>query len=72
VTDEIDTSDATCADFKVGCRVQLHPCADSWMQGDRYGEVIGVYPIIEVVQVRMDVSKRSLRFHPKNILKGEM
>jgi hypothetical protein len=45
---------------------------DSWMQGDRYGEVTGVYPVIEVVQVRMDVSKRSLRFHPKNILKGEV
>jgi hypothetical protein len=69
VTDEIDTSDATCADFSVGRRVQLHPCTDFWMQGDRYGEVTGVYPDIEVVRVKMDVSGRSLRLHPKNILK---
>ncbi len=67
--EEVDTSDATCADFKVGCRVQLHPCTDFWMQGDRYGKVTGIFPAIEIVRVRMFVSKRILRLHPKNILK---
>jgi len=26
----------------IGKRVALHPALDRWMQGDRYGEIIGI------------------------------
>lgn len=28
--------------YTVGDRVEIHPAADSWMRGDRYGEVVSV------------------------------
>lgn len=28
--------------MKQGDRVEIHPAFDEWMQGDRYGEVIGL------------------------------
>lgn len=61
--------------FTPGTRVQLHPATDAWMQGDRFGTVIGYgrrskrqvsgpRPIL----VKMDRSGRTRRLHPDNIL----
>ena len=60
-----------------GQRVQLHPATSEWMQGDRYGEVIGygrarapgrhneTTPTCPI-RVRLD-SGRVRRFHPDNV-----
>lgn len=51
--------------LKPGTRVELHPGLDAWMQGDRYGEVIGVrYSNLAGAPrytVRLDKSGRLLR-----------
>jgi hypothetical protein len=49
-----------------GFRVQLHPATDAWMSGDKYGEVIRVTG--SRYHVRMDVSRRTLRLLPENVL----
>lgn len=57
--------------IKVGQRVQAHPATDSWMRGDRYGEVVKVIRRSRtVVVVRMD-SGRVVRFHPSNLMEVE-
>lgn len=50
---------------KVGDRVQIHPAADAWVRGDRYGEVVKVGRTI--VHVRMDRSGRIRWFHAASI-----
>lgn len=52
--------------LKVGDRVQIHPAADAWMQGDRYGEIVRVGN--SIVHVRMDRSGRVRWFHAESIL----
>jgi hypothetical protein len=52
--------------FVVGQRVQAHPCTDIWMRGDRFGTVARIGR--KYVSVRMDVSKRTLKFHPLNLM----
>jgi hypothetical protein len=63
-----------------GTRVQLHPACDEWMQGDRYGTVVGFGRARDYVDtwtrevvkrspvlVKLDVSGRTRRFHPDNV-----
>ena len=52
----------TLKDFKVGDRVELHPATDTWMQGDRYGEVMIIGRVY--VHVKMDRSGRQIPFRP--------
>lgn len=66
--------------MKPGTRVQLHAATDAWMQGDRYGTVVGLgrargyrdtftgkVEKIRPVRVKLDKSGRILRFHPTNV-----
>jgi hypothetical protein len=65
--------------LQIGTRVALHPACDEWMQGDKYGNVVGfgrkreyvdtftkerVYA--RPVRVKLD-SGRVRRFHPDNV-----
>lgn len=62
-----------------GQRVQLHAATDEWMQGDRYGTVVGfgrkreyIYPDgtrqwTRPLRVKLDKSGRVKRFHPDNV-----
>ena len=64
--------------MKKGTRVQLHAACDEWMQGDRYGVVIGLghkrqyidrytkeISWIRPIRVKLDKSGRIRRFHPE-------
>lgn len=53
--------------FIEGERVQMHPATDTWMMGDRYGEVLRV--TATRVHVRLDISGRTIRCHPSNVLR---
>ena len=66
--------------YRKGQRVQLHAATDEWMQGDRYGVVVGLSRAREYVdretaahfmqvpvRVKLDVSGRVRRFHPDNL-----
>ena len=53
--------------FAIGQRVETHPATDAWMQGDRFGEVVGYGQRragVAPVKVLMDRSGRVRRFHP--------
>jgi hypothetical protein len=63
-----------------GTRVQLHPATSEWMQGDRFGTVVGFGRLREYVdsftgerimarpvRVELDRSGRVRRFHPDNV-----
>jgi len=52
--------------FKIGQRVQLHPATDTWMRGDRYGEVVKIGRLY--IHVKLDKSDHVLRFRPDNLL----
>jgi hypothetical protein len=67
-------------DIPKGTRVQLHAATDQWMQGDRYGEVVGrgrTRDFIETATgktvqdrpylVRLDKSGKTVRLHPDNL-----
>jgi len=61
-------------------RAQMHPATDCWMEGDRYGTVIGYGRKItyrttgglavtnKPLRVRLDKSGRVIRVHPDDIL----
>jgi hypothetical protein len=49
------------AGFKLNDRVQLHPCTDSWMRGDRFGEVVKVGRL--ACTVKLDKSGKKSAFH---------
>lgn len=64
-------------DERIGKRVQMHPARDEWMQGDRYGVVVGIGRKREYVdhftkartmerplRIKLDVSGRIVRAHP--------
>ena len=53
-------------DFKVGCRVQLHPATDMWMRGARYGNVTKIGR--KYITVQLDVWKTPIRIHPDNLI----
>ena len=65
-----------------GARVALHAATDEWMQGDRYGEVVGFTRLREcreygkpagyrakLVRVKLD-SGRVRVFHPTNVMQS--
>lgn len=55
--------------FSIGERVQAHPATDTWMRGDRFGVVEHISKGRKrLVHVRMDISKRLLRFSADNLL----
>lgn len=62
--------------FQVGDRVQAHPATDTWMRGDRFGQIEkitkgrrrGSEPRMPIAYVRMDVSRRLIRFSLDNLL----
>ena len=64
----------------IGRRIQLHAATSEWMQGDRYGEIVGLghtrqyYDVAlgETIKarpyrVKLDKSGRIRRFHPSNV-----
>ena len=66
--------------FNIGDRVGLHPACDEWMQGDKFGEVVGYGRKREYIdtftkekdtttpiKVKLEVSGRVRRFHPDNL-----
>ena len=66
--------------YAVGQRVSLHAATSEWMQGDRYGEVVGhgrarefvdtftgQHIMARPVKVKLDRSGRVRRFHPDNL-----
>ena len=68
--------------MKTGTRVALHPACDEWMQGDRYGEIVGrgrarqyrdrftgAISVERPYRVKLD-SGRVRRFHPDNVSKA--
>ena len=52
--------------FRIGQRVQAHPATDTWMRGDRYGDVAKITRTH--IHVKMDRSGRTIRFAPPNLL----
>jgi hypothetical protein len=57
------------SDYRVGQLVQAHPATDTWMRGDRYGRVEAVGR--KLIAVRMNTSKRLIKFSPDNLLPDE-
>lgn len=66
--------------MKKGTRVQLHAATSYWMQGDRYGTVLGMglpreyvdrydgtRSMVAPVRVKLDKSKRTVTLHPSNL-----
>ena len=67
-------------DSRIGQRIQMHPARSEWMQGDRYGEVIGLGRARQYVntftreielerplRIRLDKSGRIVRAHPDEV-----
>ena len=68
------------ADSRIGQRIQMHPARSEWMQGDRYGEIIGLGRVRQYVntftreielerplRIRLDKSGRIVRAHPDEV-----
>ena len=64
-----------------GQRVSLRPACDEWMQGDKYGEIVGYGHArqyhdsftgdinkVRPYLVKLDKSERTRRFHPDNVI----
>jgi len=66
-----DNSPQCIAGFCIGQRVQTHPATDSWMRGDRYGDVVGFKRGGGAIKVHLDVSGRTKAFDPNNLLHVE-
>lgn len=69
---------------RVGQRVQLHAATDEWMQGDRYGVIVGYgrardyrntynkeITKVRPIKVKLDKSGRIRRFHPESVFEIE-
>lgn len=53
--------------FKVGDRVEIAPCTDTWMRGARFGDVVEVKTHngrIAILCVRMDKLRKVLKLSP--------
>lgn len=48
-------------------RVELHPGTDAWMKGDRFGTILKLDEIKNLVHVKMDRSGKVLRLTPGNV-----
>lgn len=55
--------------FFEGQRVQTHPATNSWMRGDRFGEVVQVGRTL--VRVKMDRSGLTISFSPKDLVRPD-
>ena len=64
----MDITTPKVSDFSPGQRVQLHPATDTWMRGDRYGQVIHLGR--KLVLVELERSGRRKRIHPTDLLAG--
>ena len=66
----------------IGTRVELHAATAEWMQGDRFGEIVGLgrkreyvdsftskHTFETPVRVKLDKSGRVRRFHPTHIFR---
>ena len=66
--------------MEIGDRVQLHPACDEWMQGDRFGVIVGLgrgreyrdsftgeITKVRPWRVKLDLSGNVRRFHPSNL-----
>ena len=62
---------------EIGKRVEMHPARDEWMQGDRFGVVVGygkrrLYrdhftsdtSMVRPLRIKLDKSGRIVRAHP--------
>lgn len=57
--------DYTLDAFRPGQRIELEPFTDTWMLGDRFGEVLRTGRTL--VHVRLDRSGRVRKFRPEHI-----
>lgn len=55
------------ASFRIGQRVQLHPCTDHWMRGDKYGTITRIVGH-SWLTVQMDSGRMLRHFHYQNIV----
>lgn len=53
------------AGFVVGQRVAIHPANNSWLMGERFGEVIRLGR--RWVYVKLDLSRREIPFYPGDL-----
>ncbi len=65
-----DDKEATLADFVMHQSVEIHPCNDRWMMGDRFGEVTKIDTKLGLVRIKLNRSGKSFNFLPRNVLKG--
>jgi len=68
---EVWERDLIMEDFqKTGRRVEMHPCTDWWMQGDRFGTVIKIDVPNGTLSVKLKRSNRTVRVTPNLIDPG--
>lgn len=61
----------TMEDFpKAGFRVEMHPCTDWWMMGDRFGYISKVDQEKGLLHVRLDRSGKTIKVLPRLIDPG--
>lgn len=61
----------TMEDFpKPGRRIEMHPCTDWFMQGDRFGSVTKIDRELGLLRIKLDRSKRTIWVKPKHIDPG--
>ena len=65
MNDTVWSDSAAVGDFDVGERVELHPATDTWMRGDKYGDVVRLG--YKYVHVKLDKSGRTLALSPRNL-----
>ena len=66
--------------YHIGKRIEMHPARCEWMQGDRYGTIVGIGKKREYVdhftrehffarpfRVKLDKSSRIVRCHPEEV-----
>jgi len=63
--------DLTIEDFpKAGRRVEMHPCTDWWMMGDRFGTVTKVDHEAKILHVKLGRSGKTIKVKPTLIDPG--
>ena len=57
------------SDYRIGMRAELSPATDSWMRGDRYGDIVSVSTREDgdILRIHMDKSGKTLRVAERNI-----
>ena len=68
---EVWERDLIIGDFqKIGRRVEMHPCTDWWMQGDRFGTVTKIDVPNGILSVKLERSNKTVRVAPNLIDPG--